>query len=448
VAEHRLAAIVPAWNEEAAIGDVVRGLRAGGACCVYVVDGGSDDDTRRRAEEAGAIVIEDRRPGYGQACMTGAVAARKHDLVAFFDGDGACDPAELPELVAAVDGADVVLGRRRAIAPGAQPWHAGLGNVLVSAVIRARTGRKAYDLPPAKVIRGDVLEALDPDEPGYGWTVQLVGRALAHPAVRVVEVPVGFQPRVGGVSKVSGRLGASARAARAMLTEAFTSTRRRGLLVLMAKGPGNAESKTRLAAGVGADAAAGFWVACLRDAAANLAATARAAGLNALAMTPSEADAERVRALTGLPCLVQRGPGLGQALLDVSSLPAPFTIAVSADAPTLPRERVLDAVRALRSTPAVLGPGEDGGYYLVGLRRGVSMARRRRAFLEARMGGAEVLAHTTAALGGAVHLAPWADVDTAPELERLAAQLAEDPSAAPTTARWLEARRRAREEVR
>jgi glycosyltransferase A (GT-A) superfamily protein (DUF2064 family) len=443
--EHRLAAVVPAWNEEAAIGDVVRGLRAAGACCVIVVDAGSADATQQAAREAGALVVEERRRGYGRACLTGAEAAGGHELIAFTDGDGSCDAADLPRLAAAAEGADVVLGRRLAVAPGALPWHAALGNAIVSAAIRRRTGRPVHDLPPAKVVRSDALRALDLDEHGYGWTVQLVGRSLAHPALRVVEVPAGFLVRAGGESKVSGRLGPSVRAARAMLGQAVTATRRRGALVLMAKAPRRGHSKTRLAAELGAEAAVDFWTVCLRDVAGRFLAAGRAAGLDVMAMTPSAADAARVRELTGLPCLVQGRPGLGEALLEVSSLPAPFTIAVSADVPTLPEERVLAAVDALRSAPAVLGPGEDGGYYLVGLRRGVSLARRRRAFLDVRMGGGDVLAHTTAALGGPVRLAPWADVDTAAELEWLAGQLAGDPAAAPAVAAWLADRRCAAE---
>lgn len=439
MAEHRLAAVVPAWNEAAAIGDVVRGLRAAGACCVYVVDAGSVDGTQRAATEAGAVVVDEPRRGYGRACLTGTAAAAGHELVAFLDGDGSCDPAELPGMAEAAAGADLVLGRRTTAAPGAMPWHAALGNRMVSAVMRARTGRPLHDLPPLKVARADTLAALAVDEPRYGWTVQLVGRALAHPAVRVVEVASAFQARAGGESKVSGRLGPSVRAARAMLGQAVAATRRRGALVVMAKAPRSGHSKTRLAATLGEEAATDFWTACLRDMGRRMLAAGRAAGLDVMAMTPSAADAPRVRELTGLPCLVQRRPGLGEALLEVSELPAPLTIAVSGDVPTLPVERVIEAAQALREAPAVLGPGEDGGYYLVGLRRGVPEARRRRAFLEAQMGGSTVLEHTRAALTRAVELTPWPDVDTVDELERLADELGRDPSAAPAVAGWMEA---------
>jgi glycosyltransferase A (GT-A) superfamily protein (DUF2064 family) len=290
-----------------------------------------------------------------------------------------------------------------------------------------------------KVVRADSLEALNLDDRAYGWTVQLVARALAHPGLRVVEAPVSFRKRAGGRSKVSGRLVPSTRAALAMAVQGLTGSRPRGLLVLMAKAPGE-RSKTRLRQVVGAPAANAFWEACLRDAGALLRSTARTAGLNAIAMTPSPADAVEVRRLTGLPALAQREGGLGPALLEVSDMPAPFTIAVSADAPSLPEQRLLDAVDALRTRPAVLGPGDDGGYYLVGLRRGVSAIRKRRAFLEAPMGSASVLGHTLRALGTAALLEPWPDVDTLTDLRRLAAGLEADPGPAPALAAWLAAR--------
>jgi glycosyltransferase A (GT-A) superfamily protein (DUF2064 family) len=436
--EHRLAAVVPAWDEATAIGGVVRGLRAVGACCVFVVDPGSTDSTRTVAREAGAVVVDEPRRGYGRACLSGAEAAAGHGLIAFLDGDGSCDPADLPALEAAAAEADLVLGRR--LSARAQSLPAALGNRLVAAVMRRRTGREVHDLPPLKLVRADVLGALALDEAGYGWTVQLVGRALSHPALRVVEVPAAFLPRAGGRSKVSGRLLPSVRAGLVMLTQALAATRRRGLLVLMAKGPGSADSKTRLAAELGAAVTAGFWSACLADSAQRLASVGLSARLDVVAMTPSPAEAASVRDLTGLPCLVQTRPGLRRALYEVFERGAPFTIAVSADTPSLPRERLLEAVAALRSAEAVIGPGDDGGYYLVGLRRNVPRWRRRKAFLEAPMGSDRAREWTREALGGAAELPAWPDVDTAADLGRLALTLRTDADAAPNVARWLAGR--------
>jgi glycosyltransferase A (GT-A) superfamily protein (DUF2064 family) len=437
VTEHRLAAVVPAWNEVTAIGQVVRGLRAAGACCVFVADAGSTDGTQDAARGAGAVVVREPRTGYGRACLTGAAAAAGHDLIAFLDGDGSCDLADLPALERAIGAADLALGRRDHVEPGALGPHARAGNRLVSALLRVRTGRPVHDLPPLKLVRADALAALHLDDEGAGWTAQLVARALAHPALRVVEVPAAFRTRRGGRSKVSGRLGPSVRAARAMLAQGWSASRRRGLLVLMAKAPRPGHSKTRLEAQIGPRLAASFWAACLQDAGDRLLRAADAAGLDVAAMTPSAADAAEVRRLTGLPALVQRRPGLGPALLEVSELPAPFTISVSADAPTLQEELLLHAAKVLRRHRAVIGPDEGGGYYLVGLRRNFPRLARRRAYLEAPMGAAGVLEHTHAALRDPWLLPAWRDVDSAADPQGLARELAGDPNGSPAVSAWL-----------
>ena len=138
-----LAAVVPARNEAEAIGEVVRGLRGRGACCVLVVDGASSDDTPRRAAAAGAIVVRESRPGYGRACLTGAASAQahhRHELIAFLDGDGSCDPSDLPRLVAHAVSADMVLGARGSleVERGAYPLHARVGNLLAATLIAIR----------------------------------------------------------------------------------------------------------------------------------------------------------------------------------------------------------------------------------------------------------------------------------------------------------------------
>jgi glycosyltransferase A (GT-A) superfamily protein (DUF2064 family) len=205
----------------------------------------------------------------------------------------------------------------------------------------------------------------------------------------------------------------------------------------MAKAPRAGHSKTRLELELGTALAISFWSACLKDSGQRLRRAANQAGVDALAMTPSAEDAAAVRAITGLPCLVQTRQGLGAALLEVSELRAPFTVAVSADTPALPVERLLQAVAVARSGNAVLGPGLDGGYYLVGLPRRFDRARRVRAFLGNSLGGDGALAQARTALGNAQLLEPWADVDTAAELEALANQLSGDSEVAPAVAAWL-----------
>jgi glycosyltransferase involved in cell wall biosynthesis len=111
-----LLVVVPAWNEAEAVAGVVRELRAAvPEADVVVVDDGSTDETSEQARQADALVL--RLPvnlGVGGAMRTGyRYAARQgYKVVVQLDGDGQHDPTEIPKLLAALDGADVVIGAR------------------------------------------------------------------------------------------------------------------------------------------------------------------------------------------------------------------------------------------------------------------------------------------------------------------------------------------------
>ncbi|MBA2718153.1 MAG: DUF2064 domain-containing protein [Chloroflexi bacterium] len=470
-------AIVPVIDEETAIGDVVRGLHAAGACCVVVVDGGSRDDTQAIATTAGAIVLVESRRGYGRACRSGAQHALQsvamghvHDQIAFLDGDGSCDPADLPPLVDALDEADLALGvrERRLVEAGAMAWHARLGNQLVAAILSARSGRRVHDLAPSKALRRATLEQLHLDDDGYGWTTQLVARGLVEPTIRIREVPVGFGQRRGGKSKVSGSWKASLAAGRAMLGVAWRETARRPLLCVMAKAPGAKNAKTRLATSLGADRTARFWEACLADVADGAAEAARSVGAAPVVMLPDRRDAGAVLRIVGSEWtpIVQTRPGLAAALVDVFLAAfdrgADRAVALAGDSPGLPPSRIKDAVAVLdrAANGAVLGPTDDGGYHLVGLRwrpvprwlpgphrrllRRRLERRLRRGFSDRRMGGSSAFDATRRDLVAAgwhvTIVEPWPDVDTVSDLRQLAEVLNRDgldPRWGSRTREWL-----------
>lgn len=465
----RLAAIIPTLDEAASIGDLVRALRAADACCVIVVDGGSQDGTPARAEVAGAkVVLEDRR-GYGRACLTGAQVAQRdhaHGAVAFLDGDGSCDPADLPRLRAALETADLVLGRRRPrdVQAGAMPLHARLGNDLVAGLIRLRTGRRVHDLPPYKLIRAEHLARLGLDATGYGWTVQLVSRAAIDPSVRIREVPVRFLRRRGGVSKVAGQLRASVLAAIAMLGTAWTETAPRPMIAIVAKAPRVGQVKTRLIPELGEHHAAMLWRASLADTADVVRAAAVAARATPIVVArPDELDEVQALIGPGWTSAVQSRPGLdgaiGSAFETAAALGADRAIVVSGDNPDLPAGHLTEALRLLDGASAVLGATEDGGYHLVGLRwRAIPPVpllggllqhhlhqRIRSTFGAVPMGTGQALEETRQALVGRGYRVavspPWPDVDTPDDLQRLATRLASMPlQVAPRTRAWLEAR--------
>jgi glycosyltransferase involved in cell wall biosynthesis len=176
---HRVALVVPAWNEAGSIGAVLAGVPPGTVDWIFVVAGDSTDDTAAIARANGATVLGQDRPGYGAACWAGlaAAGAAGADIVAFMDGDYSDPPAELPRVLAPVlEGrADLALGWRRAAGGGSPlPLHARFGNRLVVGLLHRLLGRRLHDLPSCKAIRRRSLEALAMREMTYGWTTELV----------------------------------------------------------------------------------------------------------------------------------------------------------------------------------------------------------------------------------------------------------------------------------
>ena len=211
--EPSIAVIIPALDEEQAIGRVIAAIPAG-AREIVVVDNGSRDRTAHVARVAGARVVGEPRRGYGQACLAGIAAAPEADVYAFLDGDGSDHPEQLPEVLAPIlEGrAELVIGSRTLgrRAPGAHPWHAVLGTRLCVALMNRLLGTRATDLGPFRAITAEGLRRLGMSDRDFGWTVEMQAKAARH-GLRVVEVPVDYRPRIGR-SKVSGTLGGSLRA--------------------------------------------------------------------------------------------------------------------------------------------------------------------------------------------------------------------------------------------
>ena len=140
---------------------------------------------------------------------------------------------------------------------------------------------------------------------------------------------------------------------------------------------------------------------------------------------------------------MQRGSHLGErlenALEEAWAKAFGPLLVVGTDSPTLPLAFLEKALEALGRADVVLGPSEDGGFYLLGL------AHPQPGLLRDISGStAAVLQETLAnvkGLGLTVEmLPPWYDIDSPPDLSRLARELASEPQRAPQTAAWLEKR--------
>ena len=137
-------AAIPAYNEEAAIADVVTETKQY-ADLVLVIDDGSSDDTVLLAKEAGATVIEhEENGGYGAALRTAFREAnrRRADHLVILDGDGQHDPSDIPGAVDVQgDGADIVIGSR--FAEGSEtelPLYRRFGLAVVNALTNLSMG--------------------------------------------------------------------------------------------------------------------------------------------------------------------------------------------------------------------------------------------------------------------------------------------------------------------
>lgn len=187
-------------------------------------------------------------------------------------------------------------------------------------------------------------------------------------------------------------------------------------LIIFARRPGLGVGKRRLAADVGDVEALRFARGALDRLVRTLAPDRR--WRLWLAVAPDR-PLDWVRAGTAIP----QGPGdLGQRLERViRSIPPGPVVVLGSDTPTVTRADVAAAFRALGPNRAVFGPAVDGGYWLIGLRRGPGESL---PFDGVRWSTSDALSDTVAQLRGApvAVLRVQEDVDDGPALKRYLAR--------------------------
>src|SRR5271154_2789721 len=210
------------------------------------------------------------------------------------------------------------------------------------------------------------------------------------------------------------------------------------VLVIMAKAPRPGVVKTRLTPSLSPETVTVFY-RCLLD---DTLALAQSLGDVEVAIMCPASDVNELSRLAGkqVSVVAQKGEGLAAGLTSVF---AHFTeghrrgtIAFNSDSPHLPRSVLEDAFTALVKHDVVVGPTDDGGYYLVGAK-----ASHPALFARDGMGTStalEALLSSARALELSVGFAdPFYDIDVADDLTRLAAELRLAPIKAPRTAQWL-----------
>jgi glycosyltransferase involved in cell wall biosynthesis len=203
--------IIPAFNEEKSIGHVLRDI-PGAVHEIIVVNNNSTDATAKIAQEAGATVLSEPKPGYGNACLKGIDYIQQQktdiDIVVFIDGDYSDYPEELTKIIAPIieKNVDFVIGSRikKLREKGAMQPQQIFGNWLATSLMRVFFKSKFTDLGPFRAIKFDTLMRLKMKDPTYGWTVEMQLKILKQ-RFSYEEIAVRYRNRIG-ISKVSGTL--------------------------------------------------------------------------------------------------------------------------------------------------------------------------------------------------------------------------------------------------
>lgn len=194
VPEAEICAIIPAYNEQGRIADVIlRTLRYAGH--VIVIDDGSSDDTSGVAERAGALVI--RHPhnlGKGAACRSGFYAAVNLGCtyIITLDGDGQHNPDEIPTLLRRADeapGPCIVLGNRMRDLE-AMPWLRRGTNRLLSRLISFLAAQHINDSQCGfRLIHREILEKIQYQNNRFDAESEILVRA-SREGFLTHEVPI------------------------------------------------------------------------------------------------------------------------------------------------------------------------------------------------------------------------------------------------------------------
>ena len=216
----RIVVIIPTYNETLTLPTIVARVRSAvPEGHVLVIDDNSPDGTGALADSIAAndsnVEVMHRRgkEGLGAAYLAGFAWALDagYDVIVEMDADGSHQPEQLPDLLAALRDADLVLGSRWVTGGGVVNWPKSReilsrgGNAytrfMLGVPLRDATG--GY-----RAFRASTLRSLDLDEvasQGYCFQVDLAWRAVQR-GMRVTEVPITFVERTAGTSKMSQRI--------------------------------------------------------------------------------------------------------------------------------------------------------------------------------------------------------------------------------------------------
>ena len=229
----RVLVIMPAWNEEEAIGATIADLRAKVPWVdLVVINDGSTDSTAQVARQAGAFVIDlPYNMGVGAAMRTGYRYARRmdYDIAMQMDSDGQHPPEFIDTLIEGLGRADIVIGSRFAASDtykvrGPRKWAMGLLSFLFTRI----SGEKFTDVTSGfrAVNRRGIQQYCEFFPAEYlGDTIDSTVMAIRS-GCRVIQVPVEMRERQGGTPS-SGPLKSAIYLVRSFFAFGISMTRKK-----------------------------------------------------------------------------------------------------------------------------------------------------------------------------------------------------------------------------
>ncbi len=204
--------VIPTYNEAENIASLIPMVqKVIPHADILIVDDGSPDGTGDLAESLGARVLRrSGKQGLGTAYVAGLtrVVTEGYERIAHMDADFSHDPHVLPELLAALDDLDVVIGSRYVAGGGVQNWpkRRRMLSWTANHVARRLLSLQARDVTTGfRAYRREALAAIDlpsVKSEGYSFMVELVFRSQRQ-GFRIGEVPILFKDRERGTSKMS-----------------------------------------------------------------------------------------------------------------------------------------------------------------------------------------------------------------------------------------------------
>jgi len=192
-----ITAVIPAFNEEKTVAQVVEGARKH-VSEVLVIDDGSEDATSERAISAGAKVIRiPRNSGKANALSIGLTTAALNgsDVVVCLDADGQHDPEDIPMIVQPIldERAEMVIGSRFLDAKGKEtmPGYRRLGQGMLTFATNIGSTVKITDSQSGfRAFKKEVVEGFDYSTPQGMEIESSMVRSAASRGLRVEEVPI------------------------------------------------------------------------------------------------------------------------------------------------------------------------------------------------------------------------------------------------------------------